>query len=80
MNTVFLKKRMKEKNLDVASLADILGFSERYLENVVKGLTPSKRLIRDLARELDCEPSKIAPEVDLSTLKRVLRRPKVTTE
>jgi transcriptional regulator with XRE-family HTH domain len=63
MDTVYLKKRMSEKKIDASTLADRCFVAPRYMEQVLKGLMPSKRLILSIARELECDPCKVAPEI-----------------
>lgn len=62
MNTAFIVKRMAERKLTVEEFAKRCLVAEKYMEQVLKGLRPSKRLIALMAKELECDPTEIHPE------------------
>ncbi len=70
MNTALIKQRMEKKGWDTAVFADRCLVAERYMDQILKGLTPSKRLVVMMARELELDPKLIAPEVILKPAKR----------
>jgi hypothetical protein len=61
MNTTLLHKRLAEKRWDTETLAGRCMTATKYMDQVLKGLTPSKRLILLMARELELEPHQISP-------------------
>jgi transcriptional regulator with XRE-family HTH domain len=72
MNAALLRKMVAEKGWDTTTFADRCLVAPRYMQQVLKGLTPSKRLIIMMARELGCDPNKIAP--DVPELRPAIRR------
>jgi hypothetical protein len=55
VNAAFIQKRMKEKGLDVVTLAPRVGLVAGSLRNVCFGVPTHKAVLMLLAQELECK-------------------------
>lgn len=62
MNRSFMRSRIEELNLTTEALAGLTGVAPKYMEQILRGLTPSKRTLMLMSQALKCTIDELTHE------------------